>query len=515
MTNPLNKEGVKHIFLKGEVLEGQTLAELKKQAGDLKDIKTLLLEIASPGGNVAEGLAIMMWLDELSSQGKEIATLVSANAYSIASLIMLAADLRLISKHAKVMVHNPMIPELKYVNANQLEEHMGSLRELENLMYEIYQAFTNIEPKLIKALMDQETYLDPWEAVRLNFAHTVVDIDPKPYEMATNIKKEVNMSKTLNILNKVISVINKSEIVNQLYYSEKGEEVEIYQKDMASYKKGDRTNVEEGTVKLSDGASLTIKDYVIEDISKEVPTEEEKPEEAPEEVSAEETTEEAPKEEEAPAKEEPSEPIIESPKEEKSKDAMPGKVVEKTESTITTKETIAGQITRVSSWEESVINDSFEIGDVVEYKPENDEDEPRHVSAGEWELEDGSRILTDSKGAIRFKWNPKAEEEQAPEPEAKEGTEEETAPEAFNEGPAPEVEEMFKGLENRIKTLEKEQANTLKKFENASKFEALATKAIDQIASNVSSSFKPDARAAAEIVSGGSIFKRLKEERGL
>ena len=125
-----DKNPVTTIELYGEVIEDYSLQDLKKQAKDIQLNSDLILKIASPGGSVLEGLNIMVWLDNLRTEmGVHVTTVVTANAYSIASLIMLAADMRLISRHGKVMVHNPMIPILEYANANELEAQAIELRE--------------------------------------------------------------------------------------------------------------------------------------------------------------------------------------------------------------------------------------------------------------------------------------------------------------------------------------------------------------------------------------------------
>ena len=149
------------------------------------------MKIASRGGSVKEGLEIMVWMNELSKQGVEVVTVVEANAYSIASLIMLAADVKLISKHGEVMVHNPMLPELKYVNANELEIHLNKLRELESAMYGIYQMFTDLENEVIKELMDKETYLNPEDSVKYGFADMVIDMKPKPYDEESEAENKI------------------------------------------------------------------------------------------------------------------------------------------------------------------------------------------------------------------------------------------------------------------------------------------------------------------------------------
>lgn len=505
----------KIIQLSGEVIDGTTLLDLKEQAGDVTLFDTLVVEIASPGGSVSEGLEIMLWLEGLSQSEKQIITVVTANAYSIASLIMLVANTRLISKHGRVMVHNPMLPNLEYVNANDLEAHVVALRDLEAIMYELYQVFTGLNTEQIKALMDNETYLNPQQAVEYNFADAVVDIKPKPFEMATNIKKELNMTKALNVLSKVIAMVNKSDFVNQLYYSTTGTELEIYQKDPAVYAEGDRTNLESGEVVLSDGATITIEDFVITKIDKGTPAEEAPKEEIPAEdaTAADANVGPAPTEVvaadpvEAPTEVPVAADPVVAPMVEPAQ-AIPGKVIEKTESTVTTKEVVATQISSINTWEFEVVNTTFEVGEKVEYKPSKPEDEPSKVTSGEYLLEDGARVLIDSDGIIQFK---------KPAPS-------QVAPMAKDESKDEDLVEMkskYAALEEKNGTLE-ETMNKLKmqmdeKFEAASKFQDIAAQAIDSIASNLGSDFKPSARAGAQssTASAKSIFSQLKEKRGL
>ena len=282
MTNPainkLDKKvmqgALKKISLNGPVDTDVTLNDLIAQAGDVSLFKTLVLDIGSQGGCVEEGLKIMIWLDGLSQDGKEIITVVSANAYSIASLIMLAADKRYISKHGEVMVHNPMVPFIEYANANELEKHVAELRSLEEMLQTLYMNFANISIEDIKNLMDNETYLSPDEAVLRGFADEVIDVKPKPYAMMA-IKKDLNMSKlnVRNQLNVVIAALNGASVVNQMYYNTKGDEIQIFQSNPAKYAKEDKTSLEAGEVRLSDGTMLEIKNFEIVNITKEVETE--------------------------------------------------------------------------------------------------------------------------------------------------------------------------------------------------------------------------------------------------
>ena len=469
-------EIIKVIQMHGEVLDEETLGDLKKQAGDISKFDTLVVEIASPGGSVSEGLDIMVWLDSLSGQGKRIVTVVTANSYSIASLIMLVADIKLISNSGKVMVHNPMVPLLEYVNANDLQQYIDNLRALENTMYELYEFFTGLNKEQIKTLMDKETYLSPQEAVEYGFADMVVDIKPKSYEMtANNNLNKINMSKTLNILNKVIGMVNKSEFINQIYSDLEGGEVEIFQADPSTYAVGDRTSMEEGEVVLSDGSKLTIVEGKISEISRSA---EDSAEEA---VDGEFNEGEAPKmedeevmdEHEAPAMDEKAEEIMEdeiieptieeeAPIEVPVVEAAPASVIETKKETVTTKE---------------VINIEVEAKEEV-------------MAEDEVEMKDEEEMI----------------EDEMIEDEAIEVDEDHMA----------QMHEIIAALDVRVKELEAVVFGYEAKFEALSKFENIATEAIDTLASNTVSNFKPEARVeSTPTTAKGSIFSQLKNKRGL
>ena len=259
------------------VEEDITLGNLQKQAGDIDSFDTLAVNIASPGGSVLEGMRIMQWLYELITGGKSVITIITANAYSIASMISLVASMRLISIHGKMMVHDPLIPNLKNVNADAIEVHAKELRLLEGVMRELYMAFTGLPESKVKELMTNETYISPQEAIEYGFVDEIVTMQKKPYMMASDPKsgKIMNMSKTLNRLQRVIALVEGKKIVNQTYSPEVGEDIEIYQQNPATYSQGDRTNVEKGEFKLSDGATITVEDYVITEIKQGVEATEE------------------------------------------------------------------------------------------------------------------------------------------------------------------------------------------------------------------------------------------------
>ncbi len=459
----LSENRTKIIQLEGEVIEKETLKSLQEQAGNYKEYDTLIVEIASNGGSVYEGLLIMMWLNYLSSENIKVVTLVTANAYSIASLIMLAANLRLISSSADIMVHNPMVPEITFANAEELEAHARGLRELESQMYEIYEIFTGLDAKTMKELMDNETYLDAKKAIEYGFADEIVEIEKREKAVGVNKQKFTKMSDVKNALHKIIGKVNGSKFINQMYYDDKGGDIEIYQTDPSKYEVGDKTNVENGTVKLSDGAVLTIEEYVITDIDRSGI------------APANEGGGTAPNINPAPKEELTPEEIAKAKAKEDEEAAVKAKAEEEIP----------------SPTEEEI----------------------------EVELKAKAKAIEEEKMSLAKEKIAKRVAELAPAPAAPK-TEPEVAPKAV-EGEFVSKEDFDKlvlivaDLQKQVDTLKGTSETQAKSIQEGDEFQELAIKAIDAIASGSVSNFSPSAKGKVKEAPKGSIFQQLKNKRGL
>jgi len=438
------------IELIGEVIEDVTLKNLKKQAGDENSFDTLILEIASPGGSVIEGLMIMVWLDELSQKGKKIITIVTANAYSIASLIMLAAHYKVISKHGKVMVHNPMIPELKYANADRLLEYAAQLRDLEETLYSMYELFTGLERKEIKELMDNETYISPKEALKYGFVDEIIDIKERSYEMTKTNTKIENMSKVLNMLHKAIAKVTGAEVVDQLYYIAEGGKVEIFQKDQSTYSLKDRTDIKDGTIKIADGATLTIKNFIIENIEKGV----------------------------------------EAKAENKTENKADDKIEDKFNEGEAPKEAIADEKIEAKIEVEDKIEDKAEIVDEVSDEKVEDKTE-------------------DKVEAVDAEEEIPAEEPIVPEePEVEAVDNKEDMSDKFAK-----MDVRISALEKELKIIKGENIKLENKLKESEEIQELSAKAIDDLANGQVSNFKPKAKTIEASTVSGSIFQNIMKNK--
>lgn len=262
----------KTIYLKSEVIEGVTLADLKAQAGDPNTFNTLTMIIESPGGSVTEGILIMLWIEELKELGKHTISVIASNGDSISSMIPLPFAERYISANGgRTMVHNPMFPRLDYANASELEQYSKELRYLEDFMKDVYSEFTLLGKDEMGLLMDKETYITPEEAIRYGMADKLIDIEERPYVMVNNNNNKLNKL-NMGAFTKMLANYNGESVAVTIVatsYNTADGKIEITQEDASKYKVGDSVDKEEGSFKLDDGATLVVKEGKIIDITRE------------------------------------------------------------------------------------------------------------------------------------------------------------------------------------------------------------------------------------------------------
>jgi ATP-dependent Clp endopeptidase proteolytic subunit ClpP len=134
------------------------------------DATEITIRINSPGGSVADGLAMYNYLRDHKAH---VTTIVDGFAASAASIVMLAGDVRKVHKGSMVIVHNPWT--LAAGNANELRKTADMLDEVSTAMMEIYTERTGRDEADLKELLDGETYITGRRAVELGFADELTD----------------------------------------------------------------------------------------------------------------------------------------------------------------------------------------------------------------------------------------------------------------------------------------------------------------------------------------------------
>ena len=141
------------------------LKDISNQLTNNKEADTLIVHINSMGGDVYEGFAMH---DVIRATGKKIITQAEGLVASIATVVFLAGDERRITENSQLMIHNPW--GFAGGNADDVQKYADQLRKEEDRLAEFYASKTGQPVEVLKAMMNEETYLNADEAISKGFA---------------------------------------------------------------------------------------------------------------------------------------------------------------------------------------------------------------------------------------------------------------------------------------------------------------------------------------------------------
>ena len=133
------------------------------------DAEVINVHINSCGGEVAEGLAIY---NMLKNHRAKVKTYCDGFACSIASVIFMAGDERIMNETSLLMIHNAWM--YTSGNAEQLRKDADDLDIITQASIAAYKNRMNITEDELKKLLDAETWLLPSEALEKGFATSIV-----------------------------------------------------------------------------------------------------------------------------------------------------------------------------------------------------------------------------------------------------------------------------------------------------------------------------------------------------
>ncbi len=334
------------IYINGVIGEDTTLLDVIKQVKPQSTAESFLVKIDSQGGYVDAGNDIYNYLKNLSQS----ITTYTTRAYSIASVIFMSGDNRIIPDGAEnaLMIHLPWLEAAG--DYSTLNEYLGELKATEDKLVKFYAEALDLDKDTIHSLLKSETYLSATQAIELGFA-TQLQVAPQAVAILHNNKENkeslmTKLNKKIDALMNMLSGKIKSELILQ---DATGVELVFPELDSNELPTTD-ANVQvdgkpaDGEYLMPDGSTIIAQNGVVAEIK---------------------TAEDVPAEEENPVEDEPL--------------------------------AHAEIIKEVAKWEINVNNTSFEVGEVLKYTYEDVE---YSVSAGEYELSDGSRVIADADGKI-------------------------------------------------------------------------------------------------------------------
>lgn len=148
-------------------------SSLSKQLEEIGDVSQINVHINSYGGEVAEGLAIY---NALRRHGAKIRTTCDGFACSIASVIFMAGDERVMSDASLLMIHNAWTSAYG-VNAADLRKLADDMDAITQASKNAYMSRVNIDEKRLGELMDAESWILPADAIEMGFATEIEEFE--------------------------------------------------------------------------------------------------------------------------------------------------------------------------------------------------------------------------------------------------------------------------------------------------------------------------------------------------
>ena len=141
---------------------------LSKQLEELQGVRQINVNINSYGGEVAEGIAIY---NALVRHEAKIVTRCDGMACSIASVIFMAGEERIMYEPSMLMIHNAS--SMAWGTAAELRKAAEDNDKITSMSKAAYMQCVNITEEELTALMDAETWITPAEALNMGFATAV------------------------------------------------------------------------------------------------------------------------------------------------------------------------------------------------------------------------------------------------------------------------------------------------------------------------------------------------------
>ena len=128
------------------------------------------LYVASPGGSVSAGLAIV---DTMRTISCPVRTVCLDTAASMGAIIFVSGDRREMYPHAELMIHDPLMQNAGG-SALAVQEASRRLMGLRRTFAEILSERSKLSVKRVQSLTSKDTFLTAERAIELGFADAIV-----------------------------------------------------------------------------------------------------------------------------------------------------------------------------------------------------------------------------------------------------------------------------------------------------------------------------------------------------
>lgn len=192
--------------------------------------KDILVKIRSLGGEVETGFSIYNELRRYAKDNNtKVTTLGEGQVASIATVIFLAGDERILTGYTEPFVHNAWT--YTEGDAKRLQRVALELQSCNDKIADHYVLHTDLTKEEALALMENETSITAEEAVNMRFATSIEEVlrpvALKRFQNNININNKKMNNKSKTILNKVANFLKSFQ--NKVVETAEGGELDFYE----------------------------------------------------------------------------------------------------------------------------------------------------------------------------------------------------------------------------------------------------------------------------------------------
>jgi ATP-dependent Clp protease protease subunit len=148
----------------------------KLRAMDILNHKPIYLEINSPGGSISDGMSIINSIEHIKSP---VISIISGQACSMAALISIVADYRLIYANSYYMQHSSSDIVGDYIN--YIKDRVKFLSEFEHRTEKIMKLHTRFTANDLTKIRTGELWLNADQCLEKGVVDKVISYQPKKF----------------------------------------------------------------------------------------------------------------------------------------------------------------------------------------------------------------------------------------------------------------------------------------------------------------------------------------------
>ena len=145
-------------------------AEIQHSSAILEcDPAGIFLHINSHGGDLFAGLAAM---DEIRKSKVHITSIIDGCAASAATLMSIAADKRLMNKHAYMLIHQ--LSSGMWGKYREMKDEIENVDNMMKTIRDVYLEYTKIPKKKLNEILDHDLWLDAETCLKYGLVDEII-----------------------------------------------------------------------------------------------------------------------------------------------------------------------------------------------------------------------------------------------------------------------------------------------------------------------------------------------------